>query len=114
MATYVQIIYYVILILLVLANVITIIISKRKKKLGSTDGSDDLTKFKNTLDKILNLTLNAETLFGAITTGKVGEMKLQDVISKLQIDCLSNGEEFDEQSMKDIISDLISWSKKVN
>ena len=40
--------------------------------------------------------------------------KLEDVISKTQLACLSNGWEFDEQAVSDYVKTLIKFSKTVN
>lgn len=70
--------------------------------------------FGEKLQKILEYITNTEKIYNAITTAKVGKMKLQDVLTKLKVDSLDNGEKFDSDLWTTVINNLITFSKNVN
>lgn len=97
-------------------TIITTIKAKRTKKTVSNDANSKpfLERFKETLKKVTTYSLNAEKVFENLQHGKFGSTKLEEVLNKIKVDCLSNGENFDEESWKTIVNNLISFSKNVN
>lgn len=67
-------------------------------------------------ENIIKYMQNAETVFSQFSSvgSKVGSLKETDVLSKLKIDCFSQGIEYDEKLAKEKIAELIEFSKNVN
>lgn len=91
-----------------------IIALARKKAKDKTLGAEDNVSFIDKLSKILSYVTSAEKLFNSISKNKTGELKLQDVITKLKVDCLENGKTFNEDEYNSIVNKLITFSKEVN
>ena len=89
------------------------------EQVGNSENSCENNKgffetFQETLGSLIGNIESAENLFNAISTGKTGNLKLSDVLSKIKVDCLTKGEVFDESYWKSIIEKLISFTKNVN
>lgn len=98
-------------------TLITTVKAKKTKKtaiMKDSENSTFLDRFKETLKKITTYSINAEKVFQSIGTGKFGNTKLEEVLNKIKVDCLANGNSYDEETWKSIINNLINFSKNVN
>ena len=112
-----KIIYAVmVLISVALSIVVTIRSFRSKKKNGKSNQLDDTNFFISMLDKMVDYLSTAEKVYAAFKdkTKDYGEMKLNDVLSKIQNDYISSGRTFDKTQWTNIIDKVISMTKVVN
>ena len=112
-----KIIYAVmVLISVALSVVVTIRSFRSKKKNGKSNQLDNTNFFISMLDKMVDYLSTAEKVYAAFKdkTKDYGEMKLNDVLSKIQNDYISSGRTFDKTQWTNIIDKVISMTKVVN
>lgn len=112
-----KIIYAVmVLISVALSIVVTIRSFHSKKKNGKSKQLDDTNFFISMLDKMVDYLSTAEKVYAAFKdkTKDYGEMKLNDVLSKIQNDYISSGRTFDKTQWTNIIDKVIGMTKVVN
>ena len=112
-----KIIYAVmVLISVALSIVVTIRSFRSKKKNGKSNQLDDTNFFISMLDKMVDYLSTAEKVYAAFKdkTKDYGEMKLNDVLSKIQNDYISSGRTFDKTQWANIIDKVIGMTKVVN
>lgn len=112
-----KIIYAVmVLISVALSIVVTIRSFRSKKKNGKSNQLDDTNFFISMLDKMVDYLSTAEKVYAAFKdkTKDYGEMKLNDVLSKIQNDYISSGRTFDKTQWTNIIDKVIGMTKVVN
>ena len=112
-----KIIYAVmVLISVALSIVVTIRSFHSKKKNGKSNQLDDTNFFISMLDKMVEYLSTAEKVYAAFKdkTKDYGEMKLNDVLSKIQNDYISSGRTFDKTEWTNIIDKVIGMTKVVN
>ena len=112
-----KIIYAVmVLISVALSIVVTIRSFRSKKKNGKSNQLDNTNFFISMLDKMVDYLSTAEKVYAAFKdkTKDYGEMKLNDVLSKIQNDYISSGRTFDKTQWTNIIDKVISMTKVVN
>ena len=112
-----KIIYAVmVLISVALSIVVTIRSFRSKKKNGKSNQLDNTNFFISMLDKMVDYLSTAEKVYAAFKdkTKDYGEMKLNDVLSKIQNDYISSGRTFDKTQWTNIIDKVIGMTKVVN
>lgn len=112
-----KIIYAVmVLISVALSIVVTIRSFRSKKKNGKSNQLDDTNFFISMLDKMVDYLSTAEKVYAAFKdkTKDYGEMKLNDVLSKIQNDYISSGRTFNKTEWTNIIDKVIGMTKVVN
>ena len=105
-----------VLISVALSIVVTIRSFRSKKKNGKSNQLDDTNFFISMLDKMVDYLSTAEKVYAAFKdkTKDYGEMKLNDVLSKIQNDYISSGRTFDKTQWANIIDKVIGMTKVVN
>lgn len=129
--TTLKLVYYFVLLIFVLLSIVLTVIqfykSKKSKKISSTTatGEDNPTETSSTLlgdilNNIPKYMVAAEQFYNALVPNglqKTGAKKLEDVLQKIKIDCLSNGISYDKQVEEQAttkVEELIELSKNVN
>ena len=107
-------------IVFIVAFVTTIISFYKKRKTNNATQEGELKQtttnsvkefyelFKTNLQNIIGYVTGAEKFYNSITTGKVGSYKLENVLQKIQLDCLNRGEEFDKDYWTNIVDNIVS------
>lgn len=90
--------------------------SKKEEKVQLTEqvkGRDFMAMMR---DKITNYIAIAERAFKGMkgVVDNYGDLKLENVLSKIRTDCLENGVKYDENDWRYYIENLISFTKYVN
>lgn len=100
--------------------ILTILTWKAKKSSKGTSEEfnqlNDQNFFIKMLERMITYLSNAEEVYKAFkgTTDKYGEMKLNDVLTKIQSDYIAEGKVFDGEKWKSIIDYVIKMTKVVN
>lgn len=106
----------ILVIMAIIALIVTIIKKGKRKKCVelTTTEKPFLQEFRDTFMSLIDNVSSAEELFNSISTGKTGTLKLKDVLNNIKVDCLTKGEEYNEEYWKEIIQRLINCTKTVN
>lgn len=124
-----QLLYVIAIVIAIVAGLIqTIIIFRRNKGTKISKGLKKATKVQLTeqvkgrdfmammRDKITNYIAIAEQAFKGMkgVVDNYGDLKLENVLSKIRTDCLENDVKYDENDWRYYIENLISFTKYVN
>ena len=116
--TITNIIYLVLCCLSIIYAVIVTCKSYKAKKLSKDESNqlDNNNFFISMLDKMIEYLGNAEKVYAAFKdkTKDYGEMKLNDVLTKIQSDYIASGKVFNKDEWTNIISKVVSMTKVVN
>ena len=116
--TITNIIYLVLCCLSIISAVIVTCKSYKAKKLSKDESNqlDNNNFFISMLDKMIEYLGNAEKVYAASKdkTKDYGEMKLNDVLTKIQSDYIASGKVFNKDEWTNIISKVVSMTKVVN
>lgn len=117
----VNLIYLIVITVAAGASVILTVLmwkAKGSTKSGKTEFNqlNDQNFFIKMLERMVTYLTNAEEVYKAFkgTTDKYGEMKLNDVLTKIQSDYIAEGKVFDGEKWKSIIDYVIKMTKVVN
>lgn len=135
MQNYINIFYYGILVLSVIISIVCSLITffnrnktKRKQdanKIADNNAERTESVIENSgksisrqiLDKLPTYIIAAEQLYNSIVPSsmqKTGAQKLAYVLDKVKIDCLTNGEKYDEDYITGKVNELVDLTKQVN
>lgn len=121
-----NVVYYVLVGVALLASVVSALIqffkNKRNKNNSNTNGkntANDSKSFAEILrDKIMEYTSLAESTYeklkGSMSKSELANMKLQEVLKSLKLDCLLESMPYDEETLKAEIEKYIAYTKQVN
>lgn len=119
-----EIVNLIYLIIIAVATCSTVILTifawkTRKSSKGTSEEFNQLNDqnfFIKMLERMVTYLTNAEEVYKAFkgTTDKYGEMKLNDVLTKIQSDYIAEGKVFDGDKWKSIIDYVIKMTKVVN
>lgn len=102
----------VIFIITVISTIVTFLKKKKSGEIRTETISEDYTEFsklfKTNLEKVIGYVIGAEKFYNSITTGKVGDYKLENVLQKIQVDCMSKGETFDKDYWTEIVNNIVA------
>ena len=112
-----KIIYIVVVITFLIVNCIFSVKSSKKNKTTKTQDSCEKPTIMTILQRIPNYIIAAEELYNNLVNPaikKTGTQKLQYVLDKVKVDCLTNGIEYNEDYIKEETEKLVELTKQVN
>lgn len=90
--------------------------STKEENVQLTEQVEKMDFFNTMRYKVMNYIGIAEKAYSGLkgVVGNYGDVKLENVLSKIRTDCAEQGVEYDEDSWKHYINSLIAFTNEIN